>query len=246
MATYSRPEFIDYCLRSLGAGVLQVNVSPEQVEDRVDEALQFYQAFHSDALHHNFYVHKVTAADVTNKYVTLPEAYAYVTRMLLLSSTTTSYSSQFSDLWQYTAQQYTALQSGSAGGLSGFYVAMSNLQLMQDVLKGAQRIRFSRHMDRVYVEETMKEGEYVVFEGYSIIDPEQYTDVWDDYFLKKYATALIKRQWANNLKKFSNMQLPGGVMFEGQIMYDEANVEIDALEEEMRSTWEFPPDFAIG
>jgi hypothetical protein len=166
--------------------------------------------------------------------------------MLLLSSTTTSYSSQFSDLWQYTAQQYTALQAGAPGGLSGFYVAMSNLQLLQDVLKGAQRIRFSRHMDRVYVEETMKEGEYVVFEGYSIIDPEQYTDVWDDYFLKKYATALIKRQWANNLKKFSNMQLPGGVMFEGQIMYDEANVEIDALEEEMRTTWQEPDGFFVG
>lgn len=245
MATYSRVDFIDYCLRALGAPVLQVNVAPEQVEDRVDEALQFYQAFHSDALHHNFYVHQVTATDVTNKYVTLPEAYAYVTRMLLLSSASTSMSSQFSDLWQYTAQQYTALQAGN-GGLSGFYVAMSNLQLMQDVLKGAQRIRFSRHMDRVHVEEVMKEGEHVVFEGYSIIDPDEYSDVWNDYFLKKYATALIKRQWANNLKKFSNMQLPGGVMFEGQIMFDEANVEIEQLEQEMRDTWEFPPDFAIG
>jgi hypothetical protein len=216
------------------------------VEDRIDEALQFYQAFHSDALHRNYYVHKVTATDVTNKYVALPEAYAYVTKMLLLTSASTSMSSQFSDLWQYTAQQYTALQSGAAGGLSGFYVAMSNLQLMQDVLKGAQRIRFSRHMDRVYVEEVMKEGEYVVFEGYSIIDPVAFTDVWDDYFLKKYATALIKKQWANNLKKFSGMQLPGGVMFEGQIMYDEAVMEISELEEEMRMTWQEPDGFFIG
>lgn len=245
MATYTRAEFTDYCLRKLGAPVLQINVAPEQVEDRVDEALAFYQHFHSDALHHNFYVHKVTATDVTNKYVTLPEAYAYVTRMLMLNSASTSMASQFSDLWQFTAQQYTALQAGQ-GGLSGFYVAMSNLQLMQDVLKGAQRIRFSRHMDRVYVESEMKEGEHVVFEGYSIIDPIAFTDVWDDYFLKKYATALIKKQWANNLKKFSNMQLPGGVMFEGQIMYDEANLEISELEQEMRDTWELPPDFAVG
>jgi len=246
MATYTREELIDYCLRKLGAPVLQINVAPEQIEDRIDEALQFYQAFHSDALHRNYYVHKVTATDVTNKYVALPEAYAYVTKMLLLTSASTSMASQFSDLWQYTAQQYTALQSGAAGGLSGFYVAMSNLQLMQDVLKGAQRIRFSRHMDRVYVEEVMKEGEYVVFEGYSIIDPVAFTDVWDDYFLKKYATALIKKQWAGNMKKFEGMQLPGGVMFNGQSMYDEAIMEISELEEEMRTTWQEPDGFFIG
>lgn len=241
----SRAELIDHCLITLGAPVLEVNVAPIQVEHCIDTALQYYQHFHSDALHRNYYVHKVTAADATNEYIDLPESFAYVTKMLYSGALNNSMASQFSDLWQFTAQQYTALQAGTSG-LSGFYIAMSNLQLLQDVFKAMQRIRFSRHMDRVYVEEGLKEGQFVVFEGYSIIDENTYEDVWNDYFLKKYATALIKKQWGTNMKKFEGMQLPGGVMFTGQATYDEAVQEIADLEEEMRTTWQEPDGFFIG
>ena len=244
MATTSRSELIDYCLRKLGAPVLQINVAQEQIEDRIDESLQLYQAYHSDALHMNYYTHQVTATDVTNKYVALPEAFAYLTRMLLQPGANSS-ASQFSDMWQFMSQNYTAALA-SAGGMSSFYIGMSNIQMLQDTMKGMNIIRFSRHMDRVYVESDMTEGDWVVFEGYSIIDPETFTDVYNDYFLKKYATALIKKQWGTNMKKFTGMQLPGGVQFSGQDIYNEAVEELEKLELEIRDNWEAPPLFFMG
>ena len=248
MATTTRQELIDYCLRKLGAPVIDINVDPDQVEDRVDESLQFYQAYHSDAMHHHFYIHKATAADVVNKYIELPESFAYIRHVLPFSQSGSS-ASQLSDYWQYTAQQYQNVQysiASSGGGLASLQQSMSYINTMTQLMTGKSRVRFSRHMDRIHIEDPMIEGDFYVVDGYQLIDPETYTDVWNDYFLKKYTTALIKRQWGANLMKYTGMQLPGGVEFNGRQMFDDAIAEIEKLEEEMRMNWEFPPDFFMG
>lgn len=252
MPVTSRADLIDYCLRRLGAPVLDINVDPIQVEDRVDEAIQFYQAYHSDALHHDFYVHLVDATDVANKYVTVPEAFAYIRHIIEFSEggVGQSSASMLSDFWQYSAGQYQTvlggILNGGGGGLASFNMGMQYIETLNTTMSGKQRCRFSRHMDRVYVEDELPEGSYIVVDGYSIIDPETFTDVYDDYFLKKYATSLIKKQWGTNLIKFTGMQLPGGVQFSGEFIYQEAKEEIEKLEEEMRLNWEMPPDFFMG
>ena len=94
--------------------------------------------------------------------------------------------------------------------------------------------------------EEVDEDAFLVVECYRIIDPDTFTDVYNDYFLKRYATALIKRQWGTNLLKFEGMVMPGGVTFNGRQLFDDANEEIERLEEEARLNWEQPIDFMTG
>ena len=252
MAVTSREELIDYCLRKLGAPVLEINVDPDQVEDRIDEALQLYQAYHRDALHHDFYIHQATATDVANKYIELPDSFAYIRHIIHFTEAGigTNSSGMLSDFWQYSAKQYQSvlgsiLNSGG-GGLSSFTIGQSYINQLSQVMSGKNRCRFERHMNRIYIEDDMSEGLYYIVDGYSIINPETYVDVYDDYFLKKYATALIKKQWGSNLVKFAGMQLPGGVTFNGEFIYNEAKEELEKLEEEIRTNWEDPVDFFVG
>jgi hypothetical protein len=124
------------------------------------------------------------------------------------------------------------------------------LELIQQVLVGTKPVRFNRHMNRVYIDMSwssdIKAGEFLIFECWRILDPSTYADVYNDMWLKRYATALIKRQWGDNLKKFAGMQLPGGVQLNGQQIYDEAIEDIKNIEAEIRSTFEMPVDFFTG
>jgi uncharacterized radical SAM superfamily protein len=92
----------------------------------------------------------------------------------------------------------------------------------------------------------VKAGDVVIAESYAMIDSAQYASVWNDRWLKEYATALIKKNWGTNLKKFAGVQLPGGVVLNGQVIFDEATEEIKALEEEMQSKYELPVDFYLN
>jgi hypothetical protein len=125
-----------------------------------------------------------------------------------------------------------------------------HLQLLDDMFAGNRNIRFNRKMNRIFLdvnwEETFTPGDYVIFEVYRILDPEQFTEVYNDMFLKRYATSLIKRQWGENMKKFQGMTLPGGVQMNGQQIYDEAIEEIRTIEVEMQSRYELPVDFMVG
>ena len=250
MAVTSREELIDYCLRKLGAPVLDINVDPDQVEDRIDEALQMYQAYHSDAMHHSMLAVQANADDVANKYITLPESMAYVRGVIEQPSSGGSSASQLSDFWQYSAQQYEALRGSIAAGggqaMSNYYISMTSLSQMSFLFTGKNRMRFSRHQDRIYFEDDIVEGAYYLVDGYAIIDQAAYADVWDDMWLKHYATACIKMQWGINLTKFIGMTLPGGVQFNGEMIFNEAKDDMQRLEEELRTNWEFPPDFFVG
>jgi hypothetical protein len=244
----SRQQLIDYCLRSLGAPVIEINVDDDQVEDRLDEALQFYQEYHSDAVIRTYTKHLITPTDVTNKYIDLPERYLFVSRIFPMTNNSSSSSGMWSARYQMHLNDVYDLQY--AGALVNYEMTRQFLEMLDMQLNGVPPVRFNRHMNRLHIDvdwtRTIIAGDYIMVDAYTTIDPDDYTDIYNDMFLKKYATALIKRQWGINLKKFEGIQLPGGVTMNGQIIYQEAIEEIKQLEDEMEAKYEKPVDFFVG
>lgn len=243
----SRQGLIDYALRKLGSPVIEINVDDDQLEDRVDEALQFYQEYHSDAILKVYYKHQITAADIANEYVTLPDAITTVQRILPLSEENSTIN-MFDARYQIHLNDIFDL--GNMGDLSNYSMIQSYLTTMDMLLNGAEQVRFSRHMNRLHIDtdwgSDLKENDYIIVDAFQIIDPEQFNDVYNDMFLKRYVTALIKMQWGSNLSKFEGMQLPGGVTINAQRIMDEAREEITKIEEEMQLKYEMPPMFYMG
>jgi hypothetical protein len=130
-----------------------------------------------------------------------------------------------------------------------YYMMRQHLNLLQEVLIGEKPIRYNRHMNKLSIDmnwSLVEVGQYLVVEAYQVVDPDVYQDAWSDRWLLRYATALIKRQWGNNLKKFGNMQMPGGATFNGQQVFDEAEEEIAAMEHEMINSYSLPITDMIG
>jgi len=314
----SRENLIDYCKRRLGFPVIDINVDDDQVEDRIDDALQFYQDYHYDAIQKIYLKHLVTQTDVNRQYIDMTQASGSATVVSgssVVSGTGTNFTAEFAaGVTQLTINGETKLVSsitdkgsmimdstysssantvpinviGAADSITGvtrifplsstnatvnmfdlryqlrlhelydftstsyvnFVLTQQHLRTLDMLFSGEQPIRFNRHQNRLYIDfqwgTDIQAGEYLIVEGYKIIDPNSYTDVYNDRWLKRYATALIKRQWGLNLKKFSGIQLPGGVQLNGQQIYDEAENEISALEQEMQSKYEVPPEFILG
>ena len=243
----SRQQLIDYCLRALGAPVLEINIDEDQAEDRVDEALQFYQEYHSDAVVRTFVKHQVTEADYTNNYLTLPDQLISVLRVLNLS--TGDASDMFSVKYQLFLNDLYGLRNPES--LVNYEMTKQYMNAIELILTGnSQQITFSRHMNRLSIQDDWKEfvnvGQYIIIEGYQTIDPNTYTDVYNDMMLKKYLTALLKRQWGINLIKFEGMTLPGGVTINGRAIYDDALADIEKIETDFDSKYQMPPDFYMG
>lgn len=243
----SRRELADYCLRSLGAPVVEINIDDDQIGDRIDEALQFYQEYHSDATIRRFRKHALTDNDITNEYITLPESFIFVSRVLPFRNI--GGSGDFNVEYQIMLNDIYDLR----GPNSVLHYAMSqqHLALIDVLFDGKdQTVRFNRHMNQLHMETRwgtdIKSGEFVIIEGYETVNPGDYSDVYNDMFLKRYLIALIKRQWGTNIKKFEGVQLPGGVTINGQQIYDEAVEEIKEIEEQMQSRYEMPPMDFMG
>lgn len=244
----SRQSLIDYCLRNLGAPVIEINVDEDQVEDRIDEAIQFYREYHSDAVVRIYRKHQITQTDIDNRYITLPDEMLFVNRIFPFNGSSTG-TGMFSIDYQIHLNDIFDLQN--AQGLLDYEMTKQYLSLIDRQINGMQHIStFSRHQNRLYIEidwgQNATVGNYIIVEGYESLDPDTYTDVYNDRFLKKYATALIKRQWGLNLIKFDGMQLPGGVTLNGRQIYDDAVADIEKIEEEMQLTYEMPPHFFVG
>jgi hypothetical protein len=243
----SRQTLIEYCLRNLGEPVLEVNVSEEQIEDRIDEALQFFQEYHSDAIYPLFHKHKITEADMVNQYINIPDAITVVTRIMSLAESGMT-SNMFSAKYQMFLNDIFDLRH--AGSVTNYVQTMSYLSTLDMVFNGEQQIRYNRHMNRLYIDTdwgtTVKLDDWIIVEAYRIVDPNSFVDIYNDMFLKRYATALIKRNWGQNLSKFENMQLPGGVTINAQRILEESNAEIQKIEEEIQLKHEYPPMFFVG
>ncbi len=246
----SRDTLIDYCKRQLGDPVLEINVDEDQVEDRIDEALQYYQEYHSDATIRTYLKHLVTADDVTNEYIPISSDVLYVSRLFPVSSAFNSSFNFFDIKYQMMLNDIADLQN-FAGDLAYYEQMQQYLSILDMKLNGHPQTTFARHQDRLYIHgefksQDIKEGEYIVAEIYSILDPDSHTSIYNDLWLKEYATALIKRQWGMNLLKFDGVQLPGGVLLNGRQLYDDATADIDRLRERIRSEFELPADFFMG
>lgn len=246
----SRDTLIDYCKRRLGDPVLEINVDEDQIEDRVDEALQYYQEYHSDATVRTYLKHQVTASDVTNKYIPIASDILYISKVFPLSSSFNS-SFNFFDIKYQMMLNDIADMATFAGGLAYYEQMQQYLSLLDMKLNGHPQTQWSRHQDRLHIfgdfnDDDIKVGEYVVAEVYTLIDPDTHTSIYNDMWLKEYTTALIKQQWGMNLIKFEGVQLPGGVILNGRQLYDDASTEIENLRQRIREEHEFPADFFVG
>lgn len=242
----SRSTLQDYCLRNLGAPVIEINVDEDQLEDRTDDALQFYQEYHSDGVIREYLKHELTSTDITNNYITVADSVTNVVRMLKITGT--SGSSLFDMGYHMRVNDIFMLQ-GLGTQMQEYTQSQQKLSLIDHRLNSEEHIRFSRHMNRVHMDEGFGDlgaGDFIVLEVFSIIDPATYVDVFNDLYLKKYLTALIKRQWGANLMKFQDFQLPGGITMNGRQIYEDAIEEIQGLEEECRLIWAMPDNFLMG
>ena len=245
----SRQTLIDYCLRQLGDPVIEINVDYDQLDDRVDEALEYWQDFHSDATLRTYVKHLVTDSDVTNGYIPLSSDIKFVTKLFPISDNISS--RNFFDIkYQLSLNDFWDLQT-YVGDLAYYEQMQQYLTLIDQKLTGTPHVRFSRHQNRLYIDgdldgEDIKAGDYVVAEVYEIINSGSFTSVWNDRWLKEYTTALIKRQWGQNLIKFEGMQLPGGVTLNGRQIYEDAMQDIERLREAIRLEHEMPADFFVG
>ena len=246
----SREALIDYCKRKLGEPVIEINVDEDQLEDRIDEALAYYREFHSDATYRTYIKHQMTANDITNEYITLSSDVIQITKVFPLASNFNQGRNFFDIKYQMMLNDMADLVHFS-GELAYYEQMQQYLSLLDMKLNGHPQVHFSRRQNRLYIfgdikDGDIKVGDYLVLEGYQLIDPNTHTSVYSDLWLKEYATALIKQQWGQNLIKFEGMQLPGGVVLNGRQIYDDATSEIERLRESIRLEFELPPDFFVG
>ena len=250
MAITSRQGLIDYCLRRLGDPVIEINVDDDQVEDKVDDALQVYQEFHSDATVRLYLSHQITASDVSNKYIPISSDIIYVSGLFPVDSSFINSSNMFSFKYQFALSDFHHLPQMN-GGLAYYDKTRQYLSMLDMKLNGTAQVQFSRRQNRLHIfgdfaDGDLKEGEYVVAEVYQIINPETHTSVYNDMFMKDYTTALIKQQWGANLSKFSGVAMLGGVTMNGDTIYSQAQEEINKLEEQIALTFELPVNYMVG
>lgn len=242
----TKAEFKEYCLRKLGKPVIEINVDDDQVDDRVDEALRYWYDYHFDGSERVYYKHAITEADVVNKYITLPENIIGAVSIFSMGDPSIRSDDLFNIRYQIALNDLYTLTNVS---LVPYYMVMEHLALMNELLVGKQPIRYSRHKDRLYVDmdwNTVAVGEFLLVEAYEVVDPETWTDAYNDRWLQNYATTLIKEQWGSNLTKFTGMTLPGGVQFNGEKIYDDSVAERRKLEDEMISSYSLPVLDMIG
>lgn len=257
MATItSRQQFKDYCLRRLGFPVIELNLDDDQVEDRIDDAIQYWQDYHFDGLQKVYYVHLVTQNDINNRYLDLSNVQdsqnnalqiVGVTRIFPIQDSQATinmfdlrYQLRLNELYDFTSASYI-----------NYTLTMQHLRSLEILFTGEVPIRYNRHMQKLFIDWAWGQSEapvgtVVVAECYATLNPEVYNQMWNDRWLKEYATALIKRMWGNNLKKFSGITLPGGVMLNGDKIFEEAMGEIEKLESEMQVEYGAPLEWFMN
>jgi hypothetical protein len=242
----TRNEFKEYCLRKLGKPVLEINVDDDQIDDRVDESLKYYYDYHFDGSEKIYYKHLITEQDKVNKYITLPENIIGAVRIFPIGDPVVGHQDLFNIRYQIALNDLYSLTSVS---LIPYYMTMQHLALIQQIIVGQKPIRYNRHTNRLYVDMDWNVHTgvtYLLVEAYMVVDPDVFTDAWGDRWLQEYCTAKIKYQWGTNLTKFTGLELPGGVKFNGEKILDDAKQEIDKLEQEMISSYSLPVMDMIG
>ena len=276
----SRSQFIDYCKRQLGAPVLEINVADEQIEDIVDDAIQYFQERHFDGVAQTYMKYKVTQADIdrgkgpgssgvvglttssatadiagsevqfdyteNSNYLAIPPSIIGITKIFHFDGSNTITNNMFSVKYQLFLND---IYYWGATELLTYAMTKTYLEDINFLLTTEKQIRFNQRQDRLYLDidwSSMTEGDYLIIDCFRAMDPTDYTRVWNDSFLKPYATALIKRQWGQNLIKFQGVKLPGGVELNGRQIYDDAQKDLEVIREQMSNMYELPPLDMIG
>jgi hypothetical protein len=236
--------------------VIELNLDTDQIEDRIDDALQYWQDYHFDGMQKVYYIKALLQSDIDQKYVDLsatedadgnPLEIIGITRIFPIQDSQSGvnmfdlrYQLRLNELYDFTSASYI-----------NYTLTAQHLRSLELLFTGEVPIRFQRHTQRLYIDwawgaNEAPVGQIVVAEAYANIDPTYYNKVWNDRWLKEYATALIKRNWGANLKKFNNLQLPGGVTLNGDKIYDEAFEEIKALEDQMQTEYGAPLEWLMN
>ena len=266
----SKTTFKSYCLRALGFGVIDINVSDDQVDDRIDEALQYFSQYHYDGVEKMYLKYQITQDDIDRaasndtttatdtvdsnitatfkegkNFIPMPSSVVSVIQIFPFDDQTTNnmfdirYQLRLNDLYDF-----------SSTSIIHYQMTMQQLDFLSHILVGEKPIRFNQHQNRLYLDmdfaNDIDVGEFLIIECYRKIDPATYTDIFDDIYLKRYATALIKRQWGANLSKFQGVQLLGGVEMNGEAIYSQAQEELQKLEEEIQLAFDTPIDYMVG
>ena len=275
----TRQELIDYCLRKLGAPVLEINVAEEQVEDLVDDAIQLFNERHFDGVYQTYLKYKVTQEDIdrgrakgidgvgvastsvttnivgtattfnyyeNSNYLQVPNHVIGVNKVFHFEGSNSIASGMFSIKYQLFLND---IYYWGSTELLTYSMVKTYLEDINFLLTTQKQIRFNKRQDRLYLDidwSSLKEGEYLIIDCYRMMNPNDYSKVWNDSFIKPYLTALIKKQWGQNLIKFQGVKLPGGVELNGRQLYDDGQKEIDVITEKMFSTYELPPLDMIG
>ena len=268
MATPSTRETLkQYCLRNLGKPVIDINVDDDQVEDRIDEALQYFAQYHVDGVERMYLKYLVTADDITRMTTDASESvtensitttYKRADNFLVVPSSVISVINVFplsdrANLNMFDVRyqlRLNDLYDFSSTSIVHYQMTMQHLDFLDHILVGEKPMRFNQLSNRLYLDmdwgTDITAGEYLIFEVYRKVDPDTYTDLYDDLYLKRYVTALIKRQWGQNLSKFSGTAMLGGVTLNGPELFSSAIEEQQKLEEEIRLNYEEPPHMQQG
>jgi hypothetical protein len=279
----TRQELVDYCKRKLGYPVLEINVADEQIDDLVDDAVQFFQERHFDGVYSTFYKYKISQNDIdrgrapggpsapsavglttitatanivgtattfsyteNSNYLQMPPNIIGVNKLFLFDGTNTISHGMFSVKYQLFLND---VYSWGTTELLSYAMVKTYLEDLDFLLTTQKQIRFNKRQDRLYLDidwGSVNAGQYIIIDCYSTLDPNDYTRIWNDSFIKPYLTSLIKRQWGQNLIKFQGVKLPGGIELNGRQLFDDAQREIDILMEKMSNTYELPPLDMIG
>jgi len=272
----TRSELIDYCKRKLGAPVLEINVADEQVEDLIDDALQFFQERHFDGVYQTYMKYKITQEDIdrgkakttagittttvdttvgvstqfdyteNSNYLPIPPEVLGVTKIFHFDGSNTITNNMFSVKYQLFLND---IYYWGATELLSYAMTKTYLEDINFLLTTEKQIRFNKRQDRLYLDidwGSMTVGDYIIIDCWTLLDPSSYPRVWNDSFLKPYATALIKKQWAQNMLKFQGVKLPGGIELNGREMYEDAEKDLEKIRENMSNTYELPPLDMIG
>jgi hypothetical protein len=248
----SKQNLIDYTLRSLGEPVAQINVTEEQLSDRLDDTLQKFRSYHYDGTQRMYITHQITPEDVTNRYISIPDNVISIVRVFpMVEGSATGTSSGDSGLFSVQYQiRLGDLWNISTGSMAYYTSLMQNLALLDQTFNGVPLFRYTQVVDKLYIDAywgaNIVAGQYVAFECFVTTDPEEYSKIYDQIWVKEYFKALVEKQWGMNLKKFGGISLIGGVTLDGQGMYNEALQEIARLEEQLREEFSEPPIFLVG
>jgi len=257
----------EYCLRALGKPVIDINVDDDQVDDRIDEAVQYFCQYHTDGVERMYLKYEVTAADITrmttdtsesvtensvtttwkqgNNFLIVPETVISVVNVFPLSDRANlnlfdvRYQLRLNDLYDF-----------SSTSIVHYQMTMQHLDFLDHILVGEKPMRFNHLSNKLFLDMDWKNditaGEFLIFEVFRRLDPATSTDMFDDLYLKRYATTLIKKQWGQNLSKFSGTAMLGGVTLNGPELFSTAIQEQRQLEEEIRSNYEEPAHMQQG